>query len=43
MCDILSKSIDVYLVIRRKKMTLYLDMPESTQVIKLKKMIEGKM
>ncbi|XP_018054478.1 PREDICTED: transcription elongation factor B polypeptide 2-like [Atta colombica] len=40
-CDMLSKNVDVYLVIRRKKMTLYLDMPESTQVIKLKKMIEA--
>ncbi|XP_018341469.1 PREDICTED: transcription elongation factor B polypeptide 2-like [Trachymyrmex septentrionalis] len=37
-CDILSKN-KVYLVIRRKKTTLYLDVPESTQVIKLKEMI----
>ncbi|XP_018372155.1 PREDICTED: transcription elongation factor B polypeptide 2-like [Trachymyrmex cornetzi] len=38
-CD--SKHVTtVYLIIRRKKMTLYLDVPESTQVIELKKMIE---
>ncbi|KAG5313242.1 ELOB protein, partial [Acromyrmex insinuator] len=42
-CDILSKNVNVnvYLLIRRKKMTLYLDVPENTQVIKLKKMIEA--
>ncbi|XP_018315549.1 transcription elongation factor B polypeptide 2 [Mycetomoellerius zeteki] len=40
-CDIPSKNVDVHLVIRRKKVTLYLDVLESTQVIKLKKMIEA--
>lgn len=33
---------NVYLMVRRKKMTLFLNTPENVRVYKLKKMIEGK-
>ena len=40
--DILIRSImDVFLMIRRKKMTIFLDAKENTTVLELKRMIEG--
>ena len=33
--------MDVFLMIRRKKMTLFLDAKENTTVLELKRMIEG--
>ena len=33
--------MDVFLMIRRKKMTIFLDAKENTTVLELKRMIEG--
>ena len=33
--------MDVFLMVRRKKTTIFLDAKESTTVLELKKMIEG--